>query len=148
MKFLLVYDGDCGPCARFKRAIEFLDVYGKLDYMSLIDADDKDILDKLSQGLRHRSFHLVSPDGGFLSGAGALPSLIGLLPTGRTISTFITLAPGGLASVSFVYSVFSRLHDSGSCRYKNEARATRSGRQNSRWHHVEISLRRKGIDRV
>ncbi len=138
LRYMLVYDGDCGPCTKFKRAIDFLDTRMKLDYLSLIEADEKGVLDSVSPNLRHRSFHLVSPEGTVLSGAKALPGLIGLLPTGRPISLFMVLAPGGLSAMSFVYSVFSRLHDTGSCRYKTDSSVNTIGnRHNSHWHRLE-----------
>ncbi len=138
LRYLLVYDGDCGPCTKFKRAIDFLDTYRKLDYLSLVEADEKGVLDSVPPNLWHRSFHLVSPEGMVLSGAKALPGLIGLLPTGRPISRLMVLAPGGLSAISFVYSVFSRLHDTGSCRYKTDSSVNTIGnRHNSHWHHLE-----------
>ncbi len=114
-RYLFVYDADCGPCSRFKRAIDFLDAYGRLEYSSLMEADEEGVLNGIPHNLRHRSFHLISPAGMVLSGAKALSSLIGLLPSGRAISKFIFLTPGGVSTMSFVYSVFSRLHNTGSC---------------------------------
>ena len=116
-KYLLVYDADCGPCTKFKDAADFLDTYGRLDFVSLIEADELGLLDKIPASLRHRSFHLISPNWDIQGGASALPSLIELFPSGRLISKLITSAPGGRRLLASVYSTFSRLHDSGSCRY-------------------------------
>lgn len=117
-RHLLVYDSDCGPCTRFKRAIGFLDVHREFSFMSLTRADLDGYLDGIRPSVRHRSFHLLTPDGRILSGAKALPTLVRLLPTGALLSKAITTAPGGLRATAFVYEVASRRHDSGSCRYK------------------------------
>ncbi|HEV2137835.1 MAG TPA: DCC1-like thiol-disulfide oxidoreductase family protein [Nitrososphaerales archaeon] len=115
--YLLLYDADCGPCTKFRRAIEFFDAHRRIDYLSLTEGDERGFLDGVPTNLRHRSFHLITPDGTVLRGANALPTLIGLLPTGGSTSSFIVRAPGGLATTAFVYSVFSRLHGTGSCSY-------------------------------
>lgn len=117
-RYLLAYDSDCGPCTRFRRAVGFLDTYGKFEFMSLEHADEEGHLDTIPMSLRHRSFHLVAPDGRTLSGANALPKLVSLLPAGTILSGILTSAPGGLKATAFVYSVASRLHDTGSCQYK------------------------------
>ena len=117
-KHVLVYDADCGPCTRFKRIVDFLDAHERLDFTSLIQADEGGFLSSVPPALRHHSFHLISPDGGIRSGALAVPELIGVLPSGKLISKFIASAPGGVWSLSFVYEVLSRLHEVGSCRYE------------------------------
>lgn len=116
-RYLLAYDADCGPCTRFKRYVEFLDSYGKLDFTPLIEADEKGFLDRVPTALRHRAFHLISPSGEVLSGAKALPTLVNLLPTGTLLSKVMTMVPGGFRATAFVYGVAARLHDTGSCRY-------------------------------
>lgn len=116
-RYVLVYDSDCGSCTRFRRIVGFLDTRGRLDFLPLTDADREGVLDSIPRGRRHRSFHLVSPAGRVSSGAAAVPELIRLLPAGRVISKLLKSAPLGFWSVAFVYSVFSRLHDSGSCNY-------------------------------
>jgi predicted DCC family thiol-disulfide oxidoreductase YuxK len=117
LRFILLYDAGCGPCTRFKNAIEFLDIHRKILAMSLIEGDRIGLLKEVPPNLRHRSFHLISPTGAVLSGAKALPQLIGLLPAGGMTSGFIVGAPGGLAMAAFIYTAFSRLHGSGSCSY-------------------------------
>lgn len=82
-----------------------------------MEADKTRLLDKIPKSARHTSFHLVLPSGEILSGSAAIPTLIELLPHGRTISRIITSAPAGPRSISFVYAGFARLHDKGSCRY-------------------------------
>jgi predicted DCC family thiol-disulfide oxidoreductase YuxK len=116
-KLVLAYDADCGPCTRFKHLVDFIDAENQVDFISLMEADETGLLDKIPRSARHTSFHLVFPSGEILSGSAAIPSLIELLPHGKTISRVITSAPGGPRSISFVYSGFARLHDRGSCRY-------------------------------
>lgn len=120
-RYLLAYDADCGPCTRFKRAIGFLDSYQRISPIPLTEADAEGILVSIPTSRRHRSFHLVAPDGEVLSGAAALPTLVGLLPAGRLPSKLMVSAPGGPRAVKLVYQTFSRLHDSGSCSFKPES---------------------------
>ena len=117
-QYILAYDADCGPCTRFKESVDFLDTHRRLRFVSLEEADSGGILDRVPQEVRHRSFHLVAPDGAVLSGAYAIPTLVSLLPTGGFASRLMASAPGGLRTVMFVYQTFSRLHDAGSCNYE------------------------------
>ena len=126
MRHTLVYDADCGPCTKFRRIIGFLDIRRTLLFASLVDADSSGKLNTVPAARRHRSFHLVSPQGKVESGANALPGLIALLPAGRLASEAIEASPFMFRRVAFVYSVFSRLHDSGSCSYKDYRGATRA----------------------
>ncbi len=122
-KHTLVYDAGCGPCTRFRRAVDFLDAHNGLEYSPLIDADRNGLLESVSPSRRHRSFHLVSPGGEVLSGANAIPRLIGLLPAGSLVLKLVVSAPLGYKSIAFVYSTFSRLHDAGSCSYGSRGSA-------------------------
>ena len=45
--YLLVYDADCGPCTKFKRAVDWLDKYNHLRYASLVDADACGLLNSI-----------------------------------------------------------------------------------------------------
>jgi predicted DCC family thiol-disulfide oxidoreductase YuxK len=117
MPFVLLYDADCGPCTRFKNSVKFLDASRRIESIPLTEGDRKGLLERVPPSLRHRSFHLVSPDGAVLSGAKALPQLLALLPAGRIASRLIVGAPGGVSTMAFVYTVFSRLHSTGSCSY-------------------------------
>jgi predicted DCC family thiol-disulfide oxidoreductase YuxK len=98
--------------------VDFLDSYDRIGFRSLVKADEEGFLDSIPKSIRHRSFHLVAPSGTVTSGANAIPGLIALLPSGRPFSTLITIVPGGRRIVAFVYSIFSRLHDTGSCSYR------------------------------
>ncbi len=127
MKFTLVYDSDCGPCTRFSRAVLLLDGGRRVSRMGLAEADESGILASVPPPRRHRSFHLAAPDGEVWSGPAALPTLVGLLPGGWLPSEI--MARNGLAYKlgSFVYSVFSRLHDAGSCSYPTSSAGARKG---------------------
>lgn len=116
-EYLLVYDVNCGPCSKFKRMIDFLDKHDRLNYTSLVDADEQGVLNSLPRNRRRRSFHLISPSGEISSGADAIPILVGLLPLGGFPSSVIIVFPPAQSLVNFVYSTLSRLHDAGSCEY-------------------------------
>jgi predicted DCC family thiol-disulfide oxidoreductase YuxK len=112
---ILAYDADCGPCATFKAVIKLLDVRGKLTFIPLVEAEEQGLLSGIQPDVRHQSFHLIAGHDDILSGAAALPRLAGILSNGRPIELVVTSFPGVFLFVSFVYRVFSRSHDSGSC---------------------------------
>jgi len=116
-KHVLVYDKDCGNCSRLKRIVNSLDAHTRLGYISLVEADESGLLDSVPRSRRHRSFHLIYPGGRVISGSAAVTELVSLLPCGRGVSFLICRAPGGMNIVNLIYSMFSRLHDSGSCSY-------------------------------
>jgi len=113
---VLVYDADCGPCSRFKRAIDFFDARRRLDFASIDSAEVSGMLDQIPASYRRTSFHLVRTGARIESGAEAIPSLVAILPAGAVVSRAIRSIPCGARAVSFVYSTASRLHDSESCR--------------------------------
>jgi predicted DCC family thiol-disulfide oxidoreductase YuxK len=117
-KYILAYDANCGPCTRFRRIVDILDKYEKIDFISLTKADQEGLLDKIPVHQRYKSFHLILPKGETKSGCEALLELIAILPGGRIISPIIINFPGGKKSVCFIYKTFSRLHDRGSCSIK------------------------------
>ncbi len=117
--YLLVYDANCGPCSRFKRIIDWFDIYDHLKYLSLMDADERGFLDSIPKDRRHTSFHLIFRGGRIESGSNAIPYLAALLPLGREVSFLIRTAPLGRRMIDFVYSTLSRLHDTGSCTYRS-----------------------------
>ena len=114
-RYTLAYDDDCGPCTRFKRAVEFFDAHDAIEFVSLVQADEWGLLDAIPERLRFRSFHLIAPTGRAESGANALRGLIRLLPSGWLASEFIFSTSSGRRLVAFAYSSLSRLHDGGSC---------------------------------
>ena len=118
-KYILAYDADCGPCTRFAHVVDIIDKYEKIDFISLIIADQQGLLDRISATLRYRSFHLISPNGETKSGSDALLELIAILPGGKIISPIINYFPGGKLTVRFIYNRFSRLHDMDSCHINN-----------------------------
>jgi predicted DCC family thiol-disulfide oxidoreductase YuxK len=113
--YLLAYDADCGPCTQFKRLVDFLDAYHTIDFLSLTDANEHGLLNRIPESLRFESFHLISTNGDIQSGSDALLDLIGLFPLGRPISKIIILFPGGKLMIKFLYNTFSRLHNASSC---------------------------------
>ena len=113
-KYILAYDADCGPCTRFRRIVEILDKYEKIDFISLTKADEEDLLDNIPVRQRYKSFHLISPKAESKSGSEALLELA-ILPGGKIISPIINYFPGGKKALRFIYKRFSTLHDRGSC---------------------------------
>lgn len=117
MRYTMVYDADCGPCTRFRDAVSFLDSRHRMEYTGINEAEGAGLLDALPLSARHRSFHLVFPDGRVVSGADALPGLTGLLPGGSVPSFLLGSSTVVFSAAAFVYSVFARLHETGSCSY-------------------------------
>jgi predicted DCC family thiol-disulfide oxidoreductase YuxK len=113
--YLLAYDADCGPCTRFKHLVDFLDAYHKMAFLSLTEANERGLLNRIPESLRFESFHLISTNGDIQSGSDALLDLIGLFPLGRAISKIIIFFPSGRQLVKFLYYTFSRLHNASSC---------------------------------
>jgi predicted DCC family thiol-disulfide oxidoreductase YuxK len=113
--YLLAYDADCGPCTRFKHLVDFLDAYHKIAFLSLTDANERGLLNRIPESLRFESFHLISTNGDIQSGSDALLDLIGLFPLGRPVSKIIIFFPGGKQMIKFLYDTFSRLHNGSSC---------------------------------
>jgi predicted DCC family thiol-disulfide oxidoreductase YuxK len=114
-KYILAYDANCGPCTRFRRMVDILDKYERIDFISLTKADLEGLLDKIPVHQRYKSFHLIFPKGDAKSGSEALLGLIVILPGGKIILPIINHFPGGKKAVGFIYNRFSRLHDRGSC---------------------------------
>ena len=85
-KYILAYDANCGPCTKFKRIVDILDKYEKIDFISLTKADQEGLLDKIPVHQRYKSFHLIFPKGEPKSGSEALLELIVILPGGKIIS--------------------------------------------------------------
>jgi predicted DCC family thiol-disulfide oxidoreductase YuxK len=113
--YLLAYDADCGPCTRFKHLVDFLDAYHKMAFLSLTEANERGLLNRIPESLRFESFHLISTNGDIQSGSDALLDLIGLFPLGRPISKIIIFFPGGKQMIKFLYDTFSRLHNASPC---------------------------------
>ncbi len=116
---ILVYDADCGPCTRFKNAIDFLDPSRKITFRSFGEADETGLLDRIPSDQRRRSFHVVTPDGTIYSASDGLAKAIELLPAGKVVSKAIESLPAGRESLRFLYNTLSRLHDGGGCSFNS-----------------------------
>jgi predicted DCC family thiol-disulfide oxidoreductase YuxK len=121
-RYILAYDTDCGACTRFAHVVDSLDKSEIIDFISIILADQKGLLDRISPPLRYKSFHLIFPNGGVKSGSEALVELIAIIPGGKIVSPIVNYFPGGKPFVSFIYNSFSRRHDMGSCNTNNNAK--------------------------
>lgn len=119
-RYILAYDANCGPCTRFSHAVDILDKYEKIDFISLTKADQKGLLDNIPASMRYKSFHLIFPNRQEVkSGSDALIKLVAILPGGRVISPIINYFPGAKQIVHFIYTKFSKMHDRGSCSINN-----------------------------
>ena len=119
-RYILAYDADCGPCTRFAHVVDSLDKSEIIDFISIILADQKGLLDRIPPPLRYKSFHLILPNGEVKSGSEALVELIAILPGGKIVSPIVNYFPGGKPFVSFIYNSFSRRHDMGLCNTDND----------------------------
>jgi len=79
-KYVLAYDADCGPCTKFKRIVDILDKYEKIDFISLTKADEEGLPHNIPVRQRYKSFHLIFPKGEAKSGSEALLELIARKP--------------------------------------------------------------------
>jgi predicted DCC family thiol-disulfide oxidoreductase YuxK len=116
-RIVLAYDADCGPCTRFRYFVEAIDSKGEVAFVSLIDADDSGMLDRIPKSERHTSFHVIFPDGKLLTGADAVPPLLELLPGGKILAKVVTTVPGGRRFIAIVYEGFAKGHNGSACRY-------------------------------
>jgi predicted DCC family thiol-disulfide oxidoreductase YuxK len=129
LPFTVAYDSECGPCTRFREAVEFLDAKGSIAFVGLGQADRSGLLEPVEVSRRRASFHLISPEGRVWSGARALPPLAGILPGGSGVSYVLGRNPMAFRLAAFAYEVLSRLHDSGSCTHHPGGRGQLSGKQ-------------------
>jgi predicted DCC family thiol-disulfide oxidoreductase YuxK len=79
-KYILAYDANCGPCTKFRRIVDILDKYERIDFISLTKADREGLLDEIPVHQRYKSFHLIPPKGEPKSGSDAILELVAILP--------------------------------------------------------------------
>ncbi len=115
---ILVYDADCGPCTRFKRLISLLNVESKIVFVSLRDADRRNLLDSVPMDLRYQSMHFVMTDRSVLSGSEAVPSILASLPGGTVLSGLLKQNRLGRKLTAAGYAAAARLRGR-SCRTRS-----------------------------
>jgi predicted DCC family thiol-disulfide oxidoreductase YuxK len=54
-KYILAYDANCGPCTKFKRIVDILDKYERIDFISLTKADQEGLLGSIPVRQRYKS---------------------------------------------------------------------------------------------
>lgn len=62
-KYLIAYDIDCGPCNKFKKLVDTLDLYNNIDFVSIFEADSNGLLKSIPPSKKYESFHLIFPTG-------------------------------------------------------------------------------------
>jgi len=91
----LVYDGTCGSCSWFARAVHRLDTHAGVKLATL---QDPDIRDRIAPSLGDRyeqSFHLIDETTGKVrSGEDALLDLARLLPPIKPFAEVVFVLPG------------------------------------------------------
>jgi predicted DCC family thiol-disulfide oxidoreductase YuxK len=91
----LVYDGTCGSCSWFARAVHTLDTHASVRLATL---QDPEVRSRIAPGLGDRyeqSFHLIDEGtGNVRSGEDALLDLARLLPCVRPFAEVVFLLPG------------------------------------------------------
>lgn len=118
-KPVLVYDADCGPCTRFKEAVELLDVHGAVRFESIPSATAQGLLASVDPELRESTSHLVLPDGSVVSGHDYLPALIGLLPGGRAVEAALNAFTPARRMAYGVFDLLSRFRLVSGCSLNN-----------------------------
>jgi predicted DCC family thiol-disulfide oxidoreductase YuxK len=82
-RWLVLYDADCGLCMWILAGLLRWDRARRLRPIALQRPEADGLLADLAAAQRMASWHLVSPTGARVSGGGALPPLLRLLPAGR-----------------------------------------------------------------
>ncbi|HXT84990.1 MAG TPA: DCC1-like thiol-disulfide oxidoreductase family protein [Verrucomicrobiae bacterium] len=118
-KYLIAYDIDCGPCNKFKKLVDTLDLYNNIDFVSIFEADSKGLLKSIPPSKKYESFHLIFPTGKTESGSDAIIDLISIFPLGQPISKIIRILPANQNVIRYIYYLFSRLRDYSSCKTQN-----------------------------
>ena len=99
----MLYDGDCGFCRLSVRALLRLDRDERLRPVAIQSEEGQRLLGEVAAELRLASFHLVTPGGTVVSGAGAAPILARLIPGGEVPARAMRRFPGATeATYAFI----------------------------------------------
>jgi predicted DCC family thiol-disulfide oxidoreductase YuxK len=120
VRWLVLYDGDCGFCKWLLAGLLRRDRDGRLQPIALQRPEADELLADLEPAQRMASWHLIAPSGERQSGGAALPALLRLLPGGRAPAAVFARAPHltdcGYRWVADHRSQLSRLVPSGAKR--------------------------------
>jgi predicted DCC family thiol-disulfide oxidoreductase YuxK len=111
-----IYDPNCSICTRLKNFISFFDAKRKITFIPMADKKATDMLGSIPSSLRYRSSHLVLDEKRILSGGVGMVYLLYFIPGLSPIASLILSFPPALTLSKRIYSVLSRIHDSGSCK--------------------------------
>jgi predicted DCC family thiol-disulfide oxidoreductase YuxK len=90
---VLLFDEDCGFCRTWVRRLRRWDRGAAIDYLPASARESRAGLPRIEDAAVSRAMHLILPDGRVLTGAGALPGLLPLLPGGRLLAPLLRI-PG------------------------------------------------------
>ncbi len=93
LRWVLLYDADCGFCKWVAAGLLRRDRAGSLRPVALQRPEAADLLADLSESERLASWHIVSPDGARSSGGAGLPVVLRLLPGGSLAAGLLMRAP-------------------------------------------------------
>ncbi|MET0510708.1 MAG: DCC1-like thiol-disulfide oxidoreductase family protein [Thermoleophilaceae bacterium] len=93
LKYIVLYDADCGFCKLVVRWLLRLDRKRCLRPVSIQGAEGQDLLSHLPEAKRIESAHLLSPDGTLSSGGAAAAPLAELLPGGSIAARLFSRFP-------------------------------------------------------
>ncbi len=109
-KPILIYDGDCPLCVRFKQALEFLDKDGRIQVVSLQSDELFEKYSQLSKSECEKEIHLLQDDGEVLSGPKVIEYLVSIFPGVRKFSWLVE-SESGKKAVNFFYDKVNELRE-------------------------------------
>ncbi len=119
-EWTLIYDGQCGFCRGWIRALRRWDRAGRVRTVPLQDEAAWGGVPGLTRAALEEAAHLVGPDGRVYAGAAAARPLLGLLPGGWALAAPLALPGTGRAAAGVYRWVARRRHrdgcDSPACR--------------------------------
>lgn len=77
---ILLYDGDCPLCVRFKQGLERLDVENRVTYWPIQNAEVFQRFSQLDRGACQQKVHYLREDGTVLSGGAVVTELLHHFP--------------------------------------------------------------------
>lgn len=108
VRFVLLFDSDCGICSFFARAVKLIDLGGRIEAVPLSAPRADPWFAHASKEDRFGSFHVVRPSGERTSRGRALVALIGALPLGAGLARFVSAMPSAIGAAERLYDLVVR----------------------------------------